>query len=314
MVRFPPGIGFEIERMLIMPFPPANRTVLITGCSSGIGLATAVMLAGRGWRVFPAARQPADVDRLAAQGFEAIRLDVADPDACAAAVARALALTDGKLGALVNNAGMAHAGAIEDLPREAMRHQLEINVVGAHDLSSRLVPAFRAQRAGRIVNVSSVLGRVTLPFMGAYCASKHALECLSDALRIELHGSGVAVSIVEPGPIITAFRTNSIAEVEKGIDLARSRFGDAFKRELERRRRSVKKAGFMNKPPEAVAAKIVHALESPRPHRRYCVAPAAYAGAWLRRVAPDCLLDALLVPRVARMHDAEPQRRRESAG
>jgi NAD(P)-dependent dehydrogenase (short-subunit alcohol dehydrogenase family) len=284
-----------------MSFPPVPRSVLVTGCSSGIGLATAEMLAARGWRVFATARAPEDLAMLATKGLEPVELDVSRSESVQRAAALVLERSGGALGALVNNAGVGQPGALEDLDRDALRQQFEVNVFGLQELTTALIPAWRRQGSGRIVNVSSVLGRVVMPFMGAYCASKFAVEALSDALRVELTDSGIAVSIIEPGPIITAFRSNALEKAERHVDAARSRFGGMFVRELERRRTRVKKPGFWNKPPEAVARKIVHALEAPCPHRRYCVTPGAHAGAWLSRLAPHALLDAILSARVRRL-------------
>lgn len=274
-----------------MTVPPAqNRSVLVTGCSSGIGAAAAPYLRDRGWRVFPSARKLDDVARLRDAGFDAVRLDVADSTSIREAVATLLEATGGQLGAVVNNAGYGQPGAVEDVPREALRRQFEVNVFGAHELTATLVPVFRRQGWGRIVTVSSVLGRVTIPMVGSYCATKHALESLSDALRVELRGSGVAVSLVEPGPIATRFRTNAVAMGEEHLD-ADSRFAAEYRREHAKRTRADRRDTMFTRPPEAVAARIAHALASPHPRRRYCVTVPAYLGAILRRVVPDALLD-----------------------
>ena len=274
-----------------MSLPAVSRSVLITGCSSGIGLASAQMLKARGWVVYPTARKAEDLQKLSELGFDAIEMDVASSDSIQAGLAQVSERTQGVLGALVNNAGFGQGGAVEDLSRDAMRYQYEVNVFGLQELIHRTVPMFRAQYAGRIVNVSSVVGRIALPFLGAYSSSKFAVEALSDALRVELDGTGIAVSIIEPGPIITDFRTNALEKIEPYADPASSRFGDLFKREMTRRRDHVKKEGFINKPPEAVGEKIIHALESSSPRRRYCVTLPAYAGAFLRRYAPDAFID-----------------------
>ena len=285
-----------------MAYPPIPRSVLVTGCSTGIGLATATVLQARGWRVFATARKPNDLAMLTERGCTAIALDLASSDSVLAAAARVRELCGDSLGAIVNNAGVGQPGACEDLSRAALREQFETNVFGLHELTCACLPLFLRQRAGRIVNISSVLGRVTLPFMGAYCASKHALESLTDAMRVELVDTGVGVSLVEPGPIITAFRSTAMAEGH--LNFQGSRFGALLQQELNRRRGRQKQPGFINKPPEAVAEKILHALESPRPRRRYCVTPSAYAGAWLRRLAPDAFMDAMLVRRVRQLQTA----------
>jgi NAD(P)-dependent dehydrogenase (short-subunit alcohol dehydrogenase family) len=280
--------------------PVQHRSVLITGCSSGIGLATARVLKARGWQVLPTARKQADLDMLEAEGFAPIELDVTDTASVDRAAARALALTGGPLGALVNNAGFGQAGAVEDLTREVLRDQFEVNLFGAHDLARRLIPVMRRQGWGRIVNVSSVLGRVTIPFYGSYCATKHAMESLTDALRIELTGSGLGISLVEPGPIISQFRKNAAQRATESLDFQQAAHGAYYEKEVARRIRQQKQPDAFTRPPEAVAEKIVHALESNRPRRRYCVTLPAYLGAFIRRFAPDALVDWVMRRKVPR--------------
>jgi NAD(P)-dependent dehydrogenase (short-subunit alcohol dehydrogenase family) len=276
-----------------------SKTVLVTGCSTGIGWATAHVLREGGWQVFPTARKPADLEKLRAAGFTPVELEVASGASVRAAAADLLKLTGGKLGALVNNAGFGQPGALEDLTREALREQFETNVVGLQDLTNQFIPLFRKQGWGRIVNVSSVLGRIPLPLMGAYVASKYALEAMSDCLRLELRGSGVAVSIVEPGPIKTDFRPNAAAAGWKHLsDLKQSQFADYYRRHAEEPHRPKTRDHF-KLPPEAVGAKILHALMADAPRRRYPVTLVAWAGAALRRFAPDALMDQLLSHRVA---------------
>ena len=277
-----------------MGLPEIDRTVLVTGCSTGIGRSTAQGLRERGWTVYPTARTETDLASLREEGFEAVPLDVAEADSVAACVETVLGHTGGTLGAVVNNAGFGQAGALEDLSRGALERQFAVNVFGLQDLTNRLVPVFREAGAGRIVQVSSVVGRMSLPFLGAYCASKFAVEAMGDAQRIELRGSGVHLSIIEPGPIITAFRKTCAEATEAAVDPSTSAYGDMYMKELDRRKQSQKKVNFINRPPEAVAAKVVHALESGRPKRRYCVTLPAYAGAWMRRFAPYAVTDALL--------------------
>lgn len=277
-----------------MRHPAVARTVLITGCSSGIGLASARHLAARGWRVLPTARSDEDLERLRAEGFEPIALDVADESSVAEAARLALERTDGRLGGLVNNAGYAQYGAVEDLSRAALRRQLEVNVLGMQELTNLLVPAFRRQGCGRIVNVSSVYGRIAAPLVGAYCASKFAMEALSDAMRVELRGSGVALSLIEPGAITTEFRRNAASQSADHLELEGGRFGGRYARSFRRARESGDRPKRFSAPPEAVARRILHALSSPRPRRRYAVTLPAYLAAFVRRVAPDALLDAAL--------------------
>lgn len=286
-----------------MPSAPGiEKRVLVTGCSSGIGEATAHVLRDAGWTVFPTARKPEDLERLAAEGFEPVQLDVASSESVAAAAEEVLAR--GPLGGLVNNAGYGQPGALEDLSREALRRQFEVNVFGLQELTNAFIPHFREQGAGRIVHVSSVLGRVSTPFVGAYCASKFAVEALSDALRVELADTGIAVSIIEPGPIETKFRLTAVERTEE-LDLEGSRFGDSMQKEVERRRaRNGRSGNKFTLPPESVANKVLHALASSRPKRRYCVTFPAYFGAFMRRFAPYSLTDRILIRQVAKKRNA----------
>jgi NAD(P)-dependent dehydrogenase (short-subunit alcohol dehydrogenase family) len=275
--------------------PVQSRTVLVTGCSTGIGLATARLLRERGWTVWPTARKPDDLARLRAEGFDPIELDLLDSESVRRSAEETLRRGGGHLGALVNNAGYGQPGAVEDLSRQALRRQFEVNVLGLHELTVSLLPAMQAQGYGRIVNVSSVLGWLTIPFMGAYSASKHALESLTVALRIELRGSGLAVSLVEPGPIETAFRKNAFEHGREHLNTGQSRFSKIY--EGQARRKMAK--GFRSSdpftvPPEAVARRIVHALESSRPRRHYPITLTARAMYYLRRVLPEALKDWLM--------------------
>ncbi len=278
-----------------MTFPPVHpRSALVTGCSSGIGLATARGLRARGWTVYPTARRDDDLARLRADGFEPIRLDLADSSSVLAAAAEALRLGNGALGAVVNNAGFGQPGALEDLSREALRRQFEVNVFGLQELTNRLLPAFRRQGGGRVVNVSSVLGRLSLPFMGAYSASKFALEALSDALRVELTGTGIAVAIVEPGPIATAFHENASRAGQTHLAGVDSRFAEDYRLQLAARGERRTLSDRFRLGPEAVAHAIAHALESSRPRARYPVTVVAHWGALMARVAPVALMDAVM--------------------
>lgn len=272
-----------------------NRSVLVTGCSSGIGLATAQLLRAKGWTVFPTARKAADLESLRLAGFDAIELDVMSSDSIKSAVSAVLEKTGGRLGAVVNNAGFGMPGAIQDLTRDAMRHQFEVNLFGLQELTNRLIPVFRDQGYGRIVNISSVVGRLALPFMGIYSASKFALEAVSDAQRVELSPDPITVSIIEPGPVRTRFSTNCASEGEKELDTTRSRFGSGYKKYFELRRGGGMAEDRFRLPPEAVAEKILHALESPRPRIRYRITLPAYLGSWAARFVPAGAMDRLMI-------------------
>ena len=271
----------------------ASRAVLITGCSSGIGLAAAHELRARGYRVFATARKQPDVDGLLAKGFESLQLDLDDSRSIEGAVSEILARTEGRLYGLFNNGAYGQPGAVEDLRREVLRAQFETNLFGWLDLTNRVIPAMRRQGEGRIIQNSSVLGLVTLRFRGAYNASKFALEGLTDTLRQELQGSGVYVSLIEPGPIESRFRANAYAAFKRNIDREQSVHREAYVR-MERRLAKEGAAVPFTLPAEAVVTKLVHALESPRPRVRYYVTIPTYAFAFLKRLLPHGALDRVL--------------------
>lgn len=281
-----------------MKFPEVKmKTAVITGCSSGIGLAAADMMKAHGWRVIATARKPADLEMLAGRGLETLELDVADESSVICAARQIKQTLREGVGVLVNNAGFGQVGAIEDLTRASMLHQFQVNVFGLQHLTNLLLPDMRAQGFGRVINISSVLGRLTLPYLGIYSASKYAVESISDALRIELHGSGIAVSIIEPGPIVTAFGENAARHAERTINPATTAHSRFYKRELERRANQAKTPEPFALPPSAVARKIIHAAESPRPRRRYQVTFPAYAGVIMSRLAPAALIDWIMAKR-----------------
>lgn len=272
------------------------RSILITGCSSGIGYDAAHGLRARGWRVFATCRQEADCERLRGEGFETVRLDYSDEASIAAAVEHVLAATGGTLDALFNNGAFAVPGAVEDLPRGALREIFEANLFGWHDLTRRLIPAMRAQGHGRIVQCSSVLGIVGAAWRGAYVATKFGLEGLSDVLRMELAGTGIDVVLIEPGPIGTKFRQNAIPHFEKWIDWENS----ARRADYERLRdRLYKKTGpdAFELPPRAVTEKLIHAVEAKRPRARYYVTTPTYFAGFLRRILPTRALDWVITTR-----------------
>jgi NAD(P)-dependent dehydrogenase (short-subunit alcohol dehydrogenase family) len=269
-----------------------ERSVLITGCSSGIGLASAREMKSRGWRVFAAARKPQDIARLREQErVESLYLDYAEPDSIAAAAHHVLQATGGKLDALFNNGAYGQPGAIEDLKRDVLHAQFEAGFFGWHDLTARLIPAMRKQRKGRIVFCSSVLGLVAAPYRGAYCACKFAVEALADALRIELAGTGIKVSLIEPGPIASRFLEHALAAYRRHIDLEGSPHRDIYRARIARLEQGGSQTFKLG--PEAVALKLAHALESRNPKPRYYVTLPAYAAAWLRRMLPARALDAI---------------------
>jgi NAD(P)-dependent dehydrogenase (short-subunit alcohol dehydrogenase family) len=267
-------------------------SILITGCSSGIGACAARTLKKRGWRVFATARKPEDIARLRDEaGVESLYLDYAEPASIAAAAGQVLAATDGKLTALFNNGGYGQPGAVEDVRPEVLRAQFEANVFGWHDLTRRLIPAMRAQGHGRIVHCSSVLGLMAAPYRGAYCASKFAVEALADTLRMELAGTGIHVALIEPGPIASRFVEHAIEAYRRNIDLENSAHSEIYRTRIARMEAGGQQT--FKRPPDAVVAKLVHALESPRPRARYYVTWPTHMVAFLRRMLPTRLLDAI---------------------
>jgi len=272
---------------------PAPRSILITGCSSGIGHHCAHALAQRGWRVFATARQAQDVERLQQEGLEALQLDLDDSASIAAGVGDVLARTGGTLDALFNNGAYGQPGAVEDLARDVLRAQLETNLLGWLELTNRVIPAMRRQGHGRIVQNSSVLGFATLRWRGAYNTSKFALEGMTDTLRLELHGSGIEVSLIQPGPITSRFRANAWAAYQRNIRPAASAHRDTYAL-LESRLQSEGDPAPFTLGPEAVCRALVHALESRRPRARYRVTLPTTLLAVLRWLLPTRAFDAIL--------------------
>ena len=269
------------------------KSILITGCSSGIGRCVAHGLAKRGYRVFATARQQADVEQLNSARLESLQLDLSDSVSINRAVDAILDRTGGRLDALFNNGAYGQPGAVEDLSREVLRAQFETNLFGWHELTNRVLPVMREQGHGRIIHNSSVLGFVALPFRGAYNASKYALEGLTDTLRLELRGTVIYVSLIEPGPIESRFRANAFAVYKKTIDPETSVHREKYRR-LEQRLTTEGPVVPFTLPAEAVLKKVIKALESRRPRPRYYVTFPTYLFAGLKRVLTDRALDRFL--------------------
>nr|WP_314089533.1 SDR family oxidoreductase [uncultured Shinella sp.] len=268
-----------------MSSPETTRSIIVTGCSSGIGAYCARALKAEGWRVFATVRREEDLASLQADGIEALLMDYTRPDTIVALVETVLARTGGRIDALFNNGAYGQAGAVEDLPVEVLREQFETNVFGWHDLTRRVIPVMRRQGHGRIVQCSSILGIVPYRWRGAYNASKFALEGLSLTLRMELKGSGVHVSLIEPGPIASRFTANALHYIEKNIDLENSVHAEEYRRQLQRLRGESKPArGKLG--PDAVHTVLRHALtaKAPRPH--YVVTRPAKQGVLLKKLLP----------------------------
>ncbi len=269
------------------------RSVLITGCSSGIGRCVAAGLRERGYRVFATARKAQDVADLEADGFESLRLDLDDSDSIREAVDEILLRTTGTLYGLFNNGAYGQAGAVEDLKRHVLRAQFETNLFGTLELTNRVIPVMRRQGFGRIIMNSSVLGFAAMPMRGAYNASKFALEGITDTLRQELHGTGIHVVLVEPGPIETRFRANSLQKFIENIDIDTSVYREQYLRTLKRLKTEGPAVPF-TLPPDAVLKKVIHALESRRPKPRYYVTVPTYLFGYLKRILGTRAMDAIL--------------------
>ena len=267
----------------------SERSIIVTGASSGIGAWCARALKNDGWRVFATARKPADIAALEADGIEAFYLDYTEPESIEALAGSVLKLTGGKLDALYNNGAYAQAGAVEDLPVDALRAQFEANLFGWHDLTRRIVPVMRRQGHGRIVHCSSILGLVPHAYRGAYASSKFALEGLMLCLRAELEGSGISVSLIEPGPVESKIASNGLPWIEKYVDLDGSVHREAYQVQLKRLRSGGSKSRLKGKP-EDVYQVLRHALTSSSPRPHYLVTVPARAGAMLKRILPAGLL------------------------
>lgn len=271
----------------------ASKTILITGCSTGIGYATAIELKKRGHRVICSSRKMLDVSRLQGEGFETLQLDLADSASIQWAVKQLYHLTNGKIDALFNNAAFGQPGAVEDLSREVLRSQFETNFLGTHELTNLLIPYMRQQGHGRIIYNSSILGLVALKYRGAYNASKFALEGLADTLRLELYNSNIQISLIEPGPISSQFRKNAFVLYQKNINPTASFHQDIYK-VMEQRLQKKGATTVFTLPAKAVAKKVIHAIESKKPKIRYYVTFPTYLFAFLKRILPISWMDYLL--------------------
>lgn len=266
--------------------------VLITGCSTGIGYDTAHTLHKRGWRVFATCRKQEDCARLQQEGLESFVLDYENPDTIKSAVATLCDLTDGKLDVLINNGAYAIPGAVEDLPTDALRTIFEANFFGWHDLTTQLIPLFRQQGHGRIIQVSSVLGFVTMPMRGSYQATKFALEGLTHTMRLELEPSNIRVVLIEPGPIDTPFRQNALQQFKKWIKPENSVWAQKYA-QMQQPERADSLVNKFELPAAAVTQKIIHAVENKYPKARYYVTTPTYIMGIAKRVLPIRLLDKL---------------------
>jgi len=266
------------------------KSILITGCSSGIGLDAAQGLRARGWRVFASCRRQEDCDRLIELGFESPLIDYQNATSIEAGLNAVLAKTDGTLDALFNNGAFAVPGAVEDLPTDGLRDIFEANFFGWHELTKRVIPVMRAQGHGRIVNNSSILGFIPARWRGAYVSTKYALEGLTDVLRLEMRDTPIKVILIEPGPVTSKIRENAIPHFERWIDWEGSARVEQYG-VLRHRLYTKDGPDAFELPPSAVTKKLVHALESQRPKPRYYVTTPTYLMGTLRRILPSRALD-----------------------
>lgn len=271
-----------------------NKSILITGCSTGIGLDAAQTLLARGYQVFATVRNAKDIKPLQAKGLTTYLLDLTDPQSIKLTLAAVLKETGGRLDYLFNNGAYGQPGAIEDLPTEALRAQFETNLFGWHELTKLVIPIMREQGYGRIIQCSSVLGFVCMPYRGAYNASKFALEGLTDTLRLEVASANIQVILLEPGPIESAFRKNALAAFLAHIDIDKSVHRNAYQKQVDRLASGQVSTAFTLKA-EAVTKALIHALESKHPKIRYRITQPTKVFALLKRILPASLLDKLLI-------------------
>lgn len=272
----------------------AQKTILITGCSSGIGYASAHGLRDAGWRVFASCRKAEDCARLQDEGFESPRIDYADKASISSGLQETMEATGGTLDALFNNGAFGTPGAVEDLPTDALRAIFETNFFGWHDLTRQVIPIMRKQGHGRIVQCSSVLGFVTMPWRGAYNSTKFALEGLTHTLRIEMRDTPIDVILIEPGPITSRIRANSIPHFEKWIDWENSPRVEQYRTKLRKRLYQDSGPDTFELPAGAVVKKLRHALETRKPRPVYMVTTPTFLMAAFRRMLTTRGLDRIL--------------------
>ena len=272
-----------------------RKSILITGCSSGIGYDAAHGLAKLGWRVFATCRKPDDCARLEAEGLESFPLDYDDEAGIAAAIEETLTRTGGTLDAVFNNGAYGIPGLLEDLPRDAMRAIFEANFFGQHDLTRRLIPTFRKQGHGRILMNSSILGFAALQWRGAYNSTKFAMEGWADTLRLEMTTANIRVILIEPGPVTSDIRKNSIPHFEKWIDWQNAARREHYEKRLKPRLYDDSGAPDRFELPASAVTSAVHdALMSPNPRPRYRITTPTKVASVLKRVLSTRMLDRIL--------------------
>ncbi|MBE3668790.1 short-chain dehydrogenase [Vibrio navarrensis] len=270
-----------------------TKSVLITGCSSGIGYVCAHALQAQGFKVIASCRKEEDVIRLRQEGLTCIQLDLADSQSITRGVEQTLALTNGELYGLFNNGAYGQPGALEDLPTDALREQFESNFFGWHQLVGEVLPIMRQQNEGRIIQNSSVLGFAAMKYRGAYNASKFAIEGWTDTLRLELYGSNIHIALLEPGPIETRFRQNALAAFMKWIDIENSPHKEHYLAQRSRLENETSSNRFVL-PAQSCVAPVLHALTSLKPKIRYRVTTPTVLFAYLKRLLPARWMDEIL--------------------
>lgn len=269
------------------------KNILITGCSSGIGLETAKLLDASGIKVYATARKQEDVEKLKELGLKAFLLDVTNEKHIKTILEQIFSI-DGKIDAVFNNAGFGQPGAVEDIILPVLREQFETNVFGMHEVTRQTLPYMRKQGYGKIIQHSSVLGIISLKFRGAYNCSKYAIEGLADTLRLELSNTNISVSTINTGPVTSKFRENALKNFRKNIDIENSAFSEVYKKELKDRLENDKDDTPFNLPASSVANVVLKILESNKPKPRYYVTKATYLLGFLKRILSTSLLDKIL--------------------
>lgn len=270
-----------------------QQTILITGCSSGIGYYCAHELHKAGYLVLATVRNPKDISKLTNLGILCQHLDLSDSNSVEQGFNWAMAQSSGQIDALFNNGAYAQPGALEDISRDLLRQQFESNVFGWHQLTQLCIQQMLKQGKGRIIQNSSVLGLVAMRFRGPYNASKYAIEGLTDTLRLELANTNVKICLIEPGPILSNFRANSLTQFEQNIQLEQSRFKQTYQKMVKRLKTEGPAVKF-TLGPDAVYKKLIHALESKHPKARYYVTFPTHLMGALKRILPTAWLDKIL--------------------
>lgn len=268
-----------------------KQSILITGCSSGIGLETALIMKKQGFDVYATARDIKDVEHLKSLGLNSLPLDVTKPDTISSCLDEVVKNTGGTLDILFNNAGFGQPGAVEDLTTNVLKEQFDTNVFGLHEVTLQVLPIMKAQGYGKIINHSSVLGLVSLKLRGAYNASKYAIEGLSDTLRLELQDTNISVSLLNTGPIVSEFRNNAKKKVEENINIENSRFKESYEKSLKANKSDVPFTLNAN----AVASVVLTIANSKAPLPRYYITKATYLLGYLKRILSTKLLDKILI-------------------